>query len=769
MACVSGLTNGVYSYVDCCGLLQAGASLGVSICLDQAYSGTSYGVYIATGQTCSQNCIQGNLSYSFSVSGACSSVTGRVAITPFGGVPPYTIDSIIPGTLTAQTSSTTMTFTGLTGSTYVFRLNDTLGLQNDELYINVAITSCFEANIINASGTTCGLDNGFLQVTATTTGSPYNILLYKDNVIYDVQTTSTLPYDFNGLGVGIYYATVYDYGSTTANTENAVISASTAVDFGFWKVNTSNCVITTGKLAVTGLTGTGPYTYLWSNGGTGQIITGLTQGTYSCTVTDSLGCSTTKSDVIGVADPIGLANLTAVNPTCFSSDGSLTFTVSGGTVPFYYSASTGEVGYTLSDTFTISNLSTGNYTVIVRDANFCQTTLNGYVTSVNGFSVVGTTITNSNCSLNNGAIDVTIAGVGGFYVYSLSGQSSGTVYGNVSQNQNYNFTNLPNDNYLLVISGSGSNCVYSTTLNVTSNSKFSVSASTTGSTCSQSNGIAIINVSTGFTSPLDFVLSNGNTIIDTPLSAITYNNLLAGSYTITVTDYDGCAVSTGFTISTGGSLQTAISTTNCTGNNDGTATVVIYDGEPTFTYLWSDGQTGATATNLSADTYSVITTDSSGCTNTQYATITCLGTNVVSYQLYTLCKDTFITTSGNQRGLSEMLNEGFIDITSGYTDCVFNSAELTCNLTISGSTFTSAFTETFYTATTLNDVPQDTVWQSTIDGILSGITEIGSYEINLLDNTLTITSKCSGDSDPLSDADFSLGLSVVYDVVCGTP
>jgi hypothetical protein len=116
-----------------------------------------------------------------------------------------------------------------------------------------------------------------------------------------------------------------------------------------------------------------------------------------------------------------------------------------------------------------------------------------------------------------------------------------------------------------------------------------------------------------------------------------------------------------------------------------------------------------------------------------------------------------------------MLNEGFIDITSGYTDCVFNSAVLTCNLTISGSAFTSAFTETFYTATTLNDVPQDTVWQSTIDGILSGITEIGSYEINLLDNTLTITSKCSGDSDPLSDADFSLGLSIVYDVVCGTP
>jgi hypothetical protein len=41
------------------------------------------------------------------------------------------------------------------------------------------------------------------------------------------------------------------------------------------------------------------------------------------------------------------------------------------------------------------------------------------------------------------------------------------------------------------------------------------------------------------------------------------------------------------------------------------------------------------------------------------------------------------------------------------------------------------------------------------------------YQIDLLNNTLTITSNCNGDSDPLSDADFSLSLTIVYDVVCG--
>jgi hypothetical protein len=765
MACVSGLTNGVYSYIDCCGLVQAGASLGESICLDMTSAYTATGVVISTGQTCTQNCNQGNLSYTFTVTGVCSATTGTVVITPFGGTPPYTIDSIIPGTVSAQTSLNSMTFTGLTGGTYVFRLNDTLGLQNNELYINVSITPCFEAHIINASGTTCGLDNGYLQVTASTSGSPYTIILYKDGVLYDIETTPTLPYEFTGLGDGIYYATVYDYGNSTGNTENAVISASTEVDFGFWKVNTSNCVLTTGKLAVTGLTGTGPYTYLWSNGQTSQIITGLTQGIYSCTVTDSLGCSTTLSDTIGVADPIGLGLLTTIQPSCFSSDGTLTFTLTGGTVPFYFSGTSGQVGYTLSNTFSLTGLSSGIYSVLVRDANFCPYVVSGSLSPTNGFSVVGTTVTNSNCNQQNGSIDVTIAGLGGFYTYSLSGQTNGLVYNNTSQNQSYNFNNLSNDTYDLTISASGTNCVYTTTVNVSSNQKFTISASTTGSTCGQSNGNAIITVGTGYTSPLDYVLSNGNTLIDSPLSAITYNNLPAGSYTITVTDYDGCAVSTGFTINTGGSLSTSLSTTNCTGSDDGTASVVIFAGEPPFTYVWSNGQTGSTATSLSAGTYSVIVTDASGCTNTQYTTVTCLGSNVTSYQLYPLCKNTFTTTSGNQRGLSEMLNEGFIDITSGYTDCVFNSAVLTCNLTINGT----AFTQTFYTATTLNDVPQDTVWQYTIDSILSGITEIGSYQINLLDNTLTITSKCSGDSDPLSDADFSLGLSIVYDVVCSGP
>ena len=762
MACVSGLTNGVYSYTDCCGYLQTGASVGESICLNQSFTGSSFGVYIATGITCTQNCNQGPLDYSFSLTGVCSAATGTLVFYPSGGIPPYTIDSVFTPSLSAQTGMTSITFTGLTAGTYVFRLNDSLGVVNNDVFINVTVSGCFDAKIVNTSGTTCGQSSGGFQISAATSGAPYTLLIYKDGTFSSSSVATSLPTTIQNLSSGVYYAVVVDNGLATAITENVVVSASTAVDFGFWKVDTSQCALNWGKLAATGATGTGPFTYSWSNGQTTQVITGLTQGTYSCTVTDSLGCQTTKSETIGVALPLGLSFLTAVQPSCFQNDGSLTFTISGGTSPLYYSASTGVVGYTLSDTFSISGLSAGNYDVVVRDASLCEVIVNGNLTTPGGFDIVDIITTNPVCNASGGTINVSVGGTNQSYQYTLSGQTSGLVQSNISPNQIYTFTNLPTDIYLVTISGTASTCVYSQQVSVTSTPKFSVSATTTGSTCGQLNGTAIIQVSTGYTSPLDYILSNGDTLIDSPLSAITYTSLAAGAYSISVTDADGCVVTQTFNITTGGNLVTGIETTNCTGANDGIASVTIFDGSPPFTYLWSNGQTGSSVNNLGAGNYNVTITDASGCTQTQSFTLDCVGNLLSSYQTFNLCTNTFTTTAGNQRGLIEMLNEGYLDITSGYTNCTFNSAVFTCEIDVNGS----AFTQTFYTATTLNDVPQDTVWQSTIENILSTISQVESYEIDLLNNTLTILSNCNGDVDPLADAEFTLGLEIVYDVTC---
>ena len=209
MACVSGLTNGVYTYVDCCGFTRTGASVGESICLDVTYTGSSIGVYIATGQTCTLNCNQGVLDYSFSLTGVCSAATGTIQFNPIGGVPPYTIDNVFDPTISAQTGTTQITFSGLSGGTYVFRLNDSQGIQNNELYINVTVSGCFDAKIFNASGTTCGVNNGFLQVSAATSGSPYTILLYKNGVYDSTEVATVFPHNITDLGNGIYLSLIH--------------------------------------------------------------------------------------------------------------------------------------------------------------------------------------------------------------------------------------------------------------------------------------------------------------------------------------------------------------------------------------------------------------------------------------------------------------------------------------------------------------------------------------------------------------------------------
>jgi uncharacterized protein (DUF2141 family) len=773
MACISGFTlGGYYNYIDCCGINQTGLSPGLeSVCIDQTYSGTTVGVLFDSGSTCTQNCNQGPFNYTFQVTGICSAVTGTVVINGVGGILPYTITPISPlgSGLSTQTGNDPFTYTGLTGGTYVFRINDTTGPTNNELYFNVDISDCFVANIYDLSGTTCGFDNGEFKVSATSTSSPYSILLYKDSVFNQLQTTNSLPYTFTNLSSGVYYVEIYDYGFSTAKTENVVISGSVGPDFGFWKVDSSTCVITGGKLSATGVTGNGPFTYLWSNGETTQTITGLTEGTYSCTITDSLGCSTTKREVVGSSLPFGVGLVTSVNPSCFTSDGSYTYTFTGGTRPIYYSAATGQVGYTFGDTVTLNNLSSGSYDVYVRDANFCPLQLNAFVSPQNGFNVVNTIVTNSNCNSNNGSIYVQLQGLGGFYTYNLSGQNTNYVFTTTTQDQFYTFNNLSNDNYLLIISGSGTNCFYNNNVTVNSTQKFDLTVTTTNSSCGLTNGSASINVGSGYTGVLDYILSDGQSVIDYPYSSYTFNNLSPGSYTINVVDQDGCSVSESFNIVTTNGVLSSVITTNCTNGSNGEAEVVIYQGEPTFSYQWSSNvpgtQTGSIVTGLTAGTYSVIVTDDNGCQSTQKFNIVCTGNLLSGYEIINICNNKFTTTTANKRGFSEMLNEGFVDLTSGYTNCYFSSATFSCDIEINGS----AFTQTFYTATTLNDFPQDTLWQSTIENILSSISEVSEYKVDVITNTIKIKSNCNGDYDPLSDAEISLALTINYNIYCLEP
>ena len=123
--------------------------------------------------------------------------------------------------------------------------------------------------------------------------------------------------------------------------------------------------------------GTSPYTYLWSDAGnqTTQTATGLIAGSYSCTVTDAKGCTTSASDVVNEpADMVVNTGVTAVK--CIGDkNGTISVTATGGTSPYNFSATQDGANFVFATNDVIQDLAIGVYTVIVSDNNGCTKTV----------------------------------------------------------------------------------------------------------------------------------------------------------------------------------------------------------------------------------------------------------------------------------------------------------------------------------------------------------------------------------------------------------
>jgi PKD repeat protein len=130
------------------------------------------------------------------------------------------------------------------------------------------------------------------------------------------------------------------------------------------------------------------------------------------------------------------------------------------------------------------------------------------------------------------------------------------------------------------------------------------------------NGSAVASPSGG-TPAFTYNWSNGQT-------TASINNLAAGTYNLTVTDTKNCSVTAAATVTQPAIITATPSSTSvsCNGGNNGTATMNVSGGTPGFNYQWSNGQTTATATNLTAGNYSVTITDSKSCTATASASVT---------------------------------------------------------------------------------------------------------------------------------------------------
>ncbi len=334
-----------------------------------------------------------------------------------------------------------------------------------------------------------------------------------------------------------------------------------------------------------------PYYGTGGNGATGRIrIDGTVSGTGTVT-------PAAYSGSIAVS-------ITSTSVTCNGAcDGTATASVTGGTPGYTYSWMPG--GQTTS---TATGLCAGTYTLTVTDANGCTGIATVVITEPTAIVVTAST-TPATC---NGACDGTATATvtGGTPGYTYSWMPGGQTTSSV--------TGLCAGTYSLIVTDANG-CTSITTVVITEPTALVVTASATPATCNGAcDGTATATVTGGTPGYTYSWMPGGQTT-----SSVT--GLCAGTYSLIVTDTNGCTAMATVTITEPPALNAIVSVTQvtCFGSCDGYATVTVTGGTPGYTYSWIPaGGTGATATGLCAGTYSVLVTDTNGCTTAATATVT---------------------------------------------------------------------------------------------------------------------------------------------------
>lgn len=473
--------------------------------------------------------------------------------------------------------------------------------------------------------TSYGANDGSATVTVANGIAPYNYMWSTGaQQNGSNQNSSTI----SGLAPGNYQVTVEDGNGCFSTVQIQVTSVCSSFLANISVGNVSCFGGSNGSAVATPMNGMAPYVYQWSNGASTAIVNNLMAGTYTVTVTDSKGCPATKSATVTQPTAIQLSftstNETAVN----ANDGTATVTASGGAPGYFYTWDNG------ANTATISGLAPDTYSVTVMDNSGCTSTASVTIQpfSCGGFAPVISSTGITCIGLNDGAASVQLTGGTAPVVYQWDNGQTGQAV-----------NNLPAGNISVTVSdGSGCSASLSATISEPPVLALTVShTDETGPGANNGTASAIVNGGTPATGGVYFYnWSNG-------ASTASIQNLAPGSYSVTVSDANGCSSTGQVSIAGFGCfLQIGLNSlpTTCPDVADGTAEVAsISGGSGPFSYLWSNGQTGFQATNLTAGTYSVTVTDGSGCTVTGSVVV---GSNDTTKPI-ALAKNTTIYLDGN--------------------------------------------------------------------------------------------------------------------------
>ncbi len=582
---------------------------------------------------------------------------GQITAVGNGGTGTLTYMIVqLPGNLTGASSGI---FTGVPAGTYTIRATDVNGcsatttnvvLTNPAaITITGSVTSNYNGSQVSCFGSTDG------RITATASGGTGTLTYVLDQDPANVTGVSSGI--FTGLGAGTYTITVTDLNLCTKTTTNiiianpAVIITNILITSNYNGSHLSCNGASDGEITVTASGGTGTLSFLLVempanvSGATTGIFTGVPAGTYTITVSDENGCAKTTAPVTLVNPPVITAsaavtsNFNGSQLSCFgASDGRLTVTASGGTGTLSYLLNEIPANITGLITGIFTGLPAGPYTVTVTDKNLCSEV----TAPVTITAPLAITVNASVTSDYNGS-DVSCYGSSDGEITALASGGTGALSyaivqmpGNLTGTSSGVFTGVPAGTFTIRVTDVNACFVVSTDVIVANPAAITATGLVTSSyngsqvSCFGASDGEITITANGGTGTLSYILDQDPVNVTGAISGV-FTGLPAGTYTVTVTDENGCTKKTpAITISNPTAVIAVASVTSnhngshisCFGASDGEITINATGGTGTLAYVLNQipgnitGASSGVFTGLPAGSYTVTVTDANLCSLT---------------------------------------------------------------------------------------------------------------------------------------------------------
>ncbi len=468
----------------------------------------------------------------------CPAQTSDVTATVVDGDAPYLFEIIAPAPIAATSiTGNTADFDGLAPGTYTFRVTDNGGcVYEEDFTINPVVPIAVVGQLI--SNVSCfGGSDGEILYTVSGFATSYDYAVTGPSSFNGVaETNTTIP--LSALPAGTYDITVTDNDTNCTDTASVVVDQPAAA-LSLGVVETQPTCTTDGSVILTATDGWGSYTYSLTYPDLVTIVTnttgsftGLNQmGTYEASVTDANGCVVTTNFVLNSAVPPVLAIVP--NDVCYDDATGLTLTAnvtSGGDGNFEYRLNGGP--WDTNNVFT--GLSSGTYTIDVRDGNDCTGTDTITINPELTVSAVAANITACGTTTD---VTITAAGGDGNYVYAIVADGVSPIPADFGAANPITVTGAGDyDVYVRDNNGNVTFCEAMYDITIIQDAPIVITPSVTPNICfGDSNGSITLTVTDGM-APYEYSIDNGTNY----QTSNVFVNLPAATYPVRVRDANGC-------------------------------------------------------------------------------------------------------------------------------------------------------------------------------------------------------------------------------------